>query len=123
MIEFILKMILLTTIFSLGWKVAISDGMILESVGKWAENKIENGNKWVEAIYCQWCLPNFFGILVVWPLAFGLEIMPFEWNWKYIFAYPFCVCGSSFLTGMAWLHYLTLNQKREYYEGNDHDNE
>lgn len=115
MIILILKMIFLTVSWSLGWRVIISEGMLFERIGVWAQDKVDAGNKFYELLICPWCLPNFMGVFFVWPLAFGLEILPFECNWKYLLMYPFCLSASSFITGFVWTLYLTMNAKREYY--------
>lgn len=117
MIEFIIKMIMLTTIWVIMWKIATAEGMILEELGKWGEKKVKEGYKIFDGlIVCQWCLANFHGILFVWPLAFIMGIMPFEFRWEYVAAYPFCLGGSSMMSGFIWAWYTTLNAKKEYYE-------
>lgn len=114
MIAIILKIIFLTVSWSLGWRVIISEGLLLEKLGTWAEKKAE-GNKIYDIICCPWCIPNAHGILFVWPLVFVLGILPFEWNWKYLAMYPFCLGASSFITGIIWTLYLTINAIRENY--------
>lgn len=124
MILFIIKMIFLTTLWTLGWKIATSDDMVLEKLGQWGQKKVDEGNKIFDGlIVCEWCLPNIHGILFVWPLAFGMGIMPFVWDWKYLLAYPFCVAGSSFISGILWEFYLTMNAKRNYYKSNSYHSE
>lgn len=124
MILLSLKITLLTVTWTLGWKVSISEGLWLEKLGKWGEAKVESGYKIFDGlIVCPWCVPNIHGLLFVWPLAFGLGVMPFEFNYKYFLIYPFCVCASSFISGFIWTIYLTLNSKKvsnewasKYYE-------
>lgn len=116
MIELILKIVFLTVSWSLGWKVIISEGMLLEKLGRYAENKIKEGNKIGDVIFCEWCIPNLHGVLFVLPLAFALGILPFELNWKYLFMYPFCLGASSFITGMLWQIHLLVKSKIEFNE-------
>lgn len=124
MILLIIKMIFLTTLWTLGWKVIISEGMLLEKIGSWGDKKAEQGYKIVEGlITCPWCVPNIHGLLFVWPLAFGMGIMPLEFSWKYVFAYPFCVAGSSFVSGYVWGLFLMVNAKRDYFKSNSFNEE
>lgn len=117
MIELIVKLIFLSTIWSLGWKVVTAKGMLLEKIGEWGDKKVEDGYKIFEGlITCPFCIPNIHSLLFVYPLAFIIGIMPFEFNWEYVAIYPFCVSGSSFLSGAIWTVYLTLNAKKDYYE-------
>lgn len=116
MIVLILKIIFLTVCWSLGWRIIVSDGMLFEKIGQWAEKKVEAGNKFYDIFVCPWCIPNAHAILFVWPLIFGLEILPFEWNWKYLFMYPFCLGASSFITGVLWTFYTSINSKKQYHD-------
>lgn len=108
-----LKMVGLTVAWSLGWRVIISKDMLFEKIGDWAEAKVKGGNKFFDIICCPFCIPNAHAILFVWPLAFGLGVMPFEWNIKYLLIYPFCLGASSFITGFIWTIYQTINSVKE----------
>jgi hypothetical protein len=110
---FFIKMVILTISWSLGWRVIISKGMLFEKLGDWSEKKVEAGNKIYDVISCPFCIPNLHGILFVWPLAFGLGVMPFEWNYKYLLLYPFILSLSSFITGFTWNIYQTINSIKE----------
>lgn len=117
MIFFIIQMIFFTTLWTLGWKIATAEDMILEKIGKWGEEQVDKGNKIFEGlIVCEWCVPNIHGVLFVWPICFGLGIMPDVVWWKFLLAYPFCLAGSSFASGMLWGFYLLKNDKSDYYE-------
>jgi hypothetical protein len=108
-------MIFLGVVWVLGWRVAVSEEMIFEKIGKWAEKKEEEGWKIMSGlVLCPWCLPNIHGILFVWPLAWALEILPHNmiW-WKYLAMYPFYLGASSYIAGMLWNIYLTLNQVKD----------
>lgn len=110
-----LKIISLTVSWSLGWKVVTAKKMLFENIGNWAKRKAKT-NKMYDVFICEWCIPNAHGLFFVWPLAFGIGIIPFEWNYKYLLMYPFCLGASSFITGMLWDSYLTMNAKRDYYK-------
>lgn len=98
------------------WKIATEDDMVLEKVGNWGSRMVEKGYKIFDGLVtCPWCLPNLHGILVVWPLAFLLEIVPFEWNYKYLIIHVFVVGGASMFCGMSWLLYNYLSAKTKYY--------
>lgn len=113
MIIVILKMIFLLVCWTMGWRVIISEGMLFEKLGEWAEKKAET-NKWFDAIICPWCIPNIQGLLFVYPLAFALGILEW-WDWRYVAMYPFTLGAASFICGTLWEIYLTRNRKREYY--------
>lgn len=116
MILLICKMIFLGVCWVMLWRVAVSDKMIFEKVGKWAEAKVDKGHKVYDLFICPWCMGSVHGILFIWPLAFAMRILPFEWNWDYVCMYPFYLGGTSFISGMLWHIYLTMNQKKDYYE-------
>lgn len=107
-----IKLIGITVILVLGLKIAMSEGMLLEKVGKFFEKKIEEGSKWVELFYCQWCMGTLHGIAAHF-FAFGLGVIPFEWNWQLLIRYPLIVMGSSIIAGNIWNIYLTINKIRE----------
>lgn len=113
MINEILIVIFFNYIWVLGFKIATSEGMIFESIGKWGEEKEEEGYKIFKGlITCQWCLPGFHSIFA-WTFAFILGGIQFEFNWKYLVMWPVIIMGTSLLTGLTWTIYLTINQVRE----------
>lgn len=106
----ILKLIALTSIWVLGIKIATADDMVLEKVGQYGKKKVEEGHKIFEAlIVCQWCMPSIHS-LIGYAFAFGLGILPVQWNWQLVIRYPIVVMGSSLVCGLTWLIYETLNQ-------------
>lgn len=108
-----LKLIIITFIWVMGIKISTAEDMIFEKVGKWGKRKVDEGYKIFEAlIVCQWCLPSFHS-LIGYAFAFGLNIMPFEWDWKLLIRYPLVVMGTSFLSGMVWTSYETINRIKE----------
>lgn len=106
----LLKLIAITTIWVLGLKIATSENMVLEKVGQYGKAKVEEGKKIFEAIIvCQWCMPSIHS-LVGYGFAFGLGILPLQWNWQLLIRYPLVVMGASFCSGMLWLLYETINR-------------
>jgi len=117
MIEIILKMILLDVIWVIGWKIITEKNMLLEKVGEFGEEKLSKGYKVFDGlITCPFCLGNIHGILFVWPLAFLLNIIPFEWNWKYLLCHIFVASGTSMIAGFIWSGYKYFEVKGKYYE-------
>lgn len=97
----------------MGIKISTAEGMIFEKIGLWGEQKVKEGHKIFEAlIVCQWCLPSFHS-LIAHGFAFGLGILPFEFNWQLIIRLPLVIMGASFLSGNAWGIYETINRIRE----------
>lgn len=108
----ILKLVILTVIIVLALRVAMSDKMLLEKVGKFFEKKVEEGHKWADLIVCPWCSGTLQSITAH-AFAFGLGILPLEWNWQLLIRWPVVVFASSFISGMLWTIYLTINQIKE----------
>jgi hypothetical protein len=108
----LLKLILITTILVLGLRVAVSHDMILERLGNWAEKKVGEGYKICELFICPWCMPSVWS-LFAYVFAFGLGVLPLEFNWQLVIRWPLIVMGSSFLSGFIWTVYLTLNSIKE----------
>lgn len=106
------KLVILTVIIVLALRVALSDGMLLEKVGRYFEKKVEDGQKWADLIVCPWCSGTILSIIAH-AFAFGLGIIPFEWNWQLLIRWPLVVFASSFISGVLWTLYLTLNQIKE----------
>jgi hypothetical protein len=96
----------------MGLKIAMSEKMLLEKLGTYFEKKLDEGHKWPDLFYCQWCMAT---LCVVYAhfFAIGLEIIPFSWDWKLLIRYPLLVCASSFLCGNAWNLYETVNRIKE----------
>lgn len=108
----LLQLILITVMIVLAMKVAMSEGMLLESLGRFFERKIDEGEKIYDLFYCQWCMSTLQSITAYF-FAFGLGILPFEWNWSLIIRYPLIVFGASFISGNLWNLYMMFNQIRE----------
>lgn len=97
----------------MGIKISTADGMIFERLGKWGERKVDEGYIIFEAlIVCQWCLPSFHSIIAH-AFAFGLGVLPMEFNWQLLIRLPLVIMGASFLTGNAWNIYETINRIKE----------
>lgn len=109
------QLILITTIWCLGVKIVTAEGMLLEKLGKWAEDKVERGHKIYEAIVtCQWCLPSLHSI-IGYSFAIGIGVIA-EFEWKLVFMYPIVVCGSSILCGFTWTFLELINSIKEYFK-------
>lgn len=115
MITQILYLIFFTVSTVLAFRVAISEKMILERFGRWAEYQVEKGNKIWDLFICPWCANTLF-IFFGWACIFTLEILPFEFNIKYVVVHCISWFASCFISGVTWTWYLTLNAKKEYYE-------
>lgn len=108
----LLKLIGISFICVMGLKIVMSEGMLLEKLGKFFEKKIDEGNKIYDLFYCQWCMGTLQSITAHF-FAFGLGILPFEWNWQLLIRWPLVVMGTGFVSGIAWTIYQTINDIRE----------
>lgn len=110
----LLKLIILTSMTSLAWKIASSRDMIFEQIGFWAQYQVDEGKKIFELLVCPWCcgtLFTLFGMLE----AYGLKIIT-HLEWQLLLYYFLTVCGCSIVTGLTWTIYLTINSKKQYYD-------
>lgn len=101
----LIKLIGITSLLVLGWKIVTSEDMLLESVGDFAEAKAKEGKRYYELLFCQWCMPSAWSLLGF-VFAYGLGIISIEW--KLLFLYPLCVCGSSLVCGVTWSLYKLI---------------
>lgn len=106
------KLVALTVIIVLALRVALSEGMLLEKLGAYFERKVDDGYKIFELAICPWCSGTLQSVTAH-AFAFGLGILPFEWNWQLLIRWPLVVFASSFISGLLWTVYLTLNQIKE----------
>lgn len=107
-----IKLIGITVLLALSLKVVMSEGMLLEKLGQFFERKIDEGYKVFDLIYCQWCSSTLMSIVAHF-FAFGLGVLPFEWNWQLLIRWPLIVGGSSIIAGNFWNIYLAINQIKE----------
>ena len=111
----IFKVIVLTVIWCLGLKIVLSQGMVLEKIGKFITHKVEVEHKKIyEPIgYCEFCMPS---IHTLFGIAFGLASKTISFSWNIVILYPIFVMGSSFLTGIIWNAYGFLKTKQSLAE-------
>lgn len=106
----LIKLVAITSVWVIGLKIATAQDMIFEKLGKWGEAKVKDGHKIFEAvIVCQWCMPSIHS-LVGYGFAFLLAVLPWRFDWKLVWMYPLVVMASSFVCGMSWLIYETINR-------------
>lgn len=117
----LLKLILLTTMIVMALKIALSKNMLLEKLGSWVEYKSDE-YKFFDSFICAWCMPALQSITAH-AFAFGLRILPLEFNWQLLIRWPLVIFGASFLSGNLWNLYETVNSikekndaEAEYYE-------
>lgn len=108
----LLKMIMITFIIVMGLKITMSEGMVLERLGAYLEKKVDEGNKVFDLFICPWCMPTLQS-LTAHLFAFGLGILPLEFDWQLLVRWPLIVMGSSFVCGNAWNIYGAINSVRE----------
>lgn len=106
-----LKLIALTVTIVLALKVALSKDMLLDKLGVWLEQKSDK-----EKIYNLFICPFCMGTLQVFTahaFAFGLNVLPLEFNWQLIIRIPLVIFASSFISGNLWNLYETVNRIKE----------
>lgn len=106
------KLIILNVIIVLALRVALSEGMILEKLGKYFEQKVEEGYKVFDLFMCPWCSGTLQSITAH-AFAFGLGVLPFEINVQLFIRWPLVIFGSSFVSGMCWTIYLVLKSAKD----------
>lgn len=107
----ILKLILFTSMVVISWKIATSEGMLLDKIGQWASSKRESGKKIFEILICPFCAPSLFSIF---GYGFGY-LSGIEFTWKIFICYPLVVFGASTLSGFIWYLWLLLESAQGYY--------
>lgn len=108
------SLIVICSIWTLGIKIVTSEGMILGSVGAWAQMKVEEGNRIFEAlITCHWCMPSLHSSIAI-LFAWGIGVITPQWN--LIIYYPLVAMGTSLVNGLVWGHHLKQDAEKEYYE-------
>lgn len=107
-----IKLIGVTVVLVLALKIVMSEGMLLEKLGKFFERKIKEGHKAYDLFYCEWCSGTLQSITAHF-IAFGLGVLPFEWNWQLLIRWPLIIGGASFISGNLWNLYLTVNRIKE----------
>lgn len=115
------SLIIICSIWTLGVKIVTSEGMVLHSVGEWAEDKVKQGHIIYEAlIVCEWCLPSIHTAIAI-LFAWGIGIITPTWH--LIFYYPLVAMGASMLNGLVWGHHIKQTRTIEYYESQKQDDE
>jgi len=105
-------LIVLGSIWNLGCEIILSDGMALEKVRKWAEEK--ESKIFEPLIWCLWCRPSIHSI-IPFIAASGvgwIELL----QWNNLILYPFVVCGTSAVSGIVWSAYKYIEVKSKYYK-------
>lgn len=107
-----IKLIGITVLLVLSLKIVMSEGMLLERLGRFFERKIDEGHKVYDLFYCQYCMSTLQSIVAIF-ISMGLDIIPFEWDWKLLIRWPLTIMGGSIIAGNLWNLYLTTNQIKE----------
>lgn len=107
-----IKLIAITVTLVLGLKIVMSDGMLLQSLGRYFEQKIDEGYKWADLFYCQWCMTTLQSLMAH-VFAIGLGIIPFVFNWQLLIRVPLIIAASSFIAGNLWNLYEISNRIKE----------
>lgn len=106
------KLIFITSLWTLAIKIATSEGMVFEKLGKYGEKKVKEGYKIFEALWvCQWCMPSIHASIGM-AFAFGLGIIQY-FTWNLLIYYVLTVCGSSLVNGLIWGFHLKQNAEKE----------
>lgn len=112
------KLIALTVMIVMALKIVMIEGMLLEKLGKYFERKVKGGHKIYDLFICPWCA-NTIQVFTAHAFAFGLGILPFEFNWQLIVRLPLVIFGASFISGNLWNLYLTTNSIRDRNEAQE----
>lgn len=111
----IFELILISSIWVLGLTIITQEGMLLYSIREWANEKHENGNRWLEpVILCHWCMASLHSV-IGYLFAIGIGIIN-TFEWRLVFMYPIVVMGSSLFNGIVWGIHKLIESKTQYYE-------
>lgn len=114
----LISLILLTTIWCIGVTIVTYDEMALHSIRKYAEARAREGKIIFEPlIVCVWCMPSIHS-LFGYAFAVGMGLIT-EFSWGLVVMYPLVAMGSSFLSGMSWLFFEYMDNKKKYYENSE----
>lgn len=108
------ELVILTFILVIGFKISTQPGMIFEKIGNWANAKIDKGYKVFNLLVCPWCMNSLFSLPAM-VFAYGIGVI-YCFTWNLLWYYPLVVGLASFISGMTWTIYLTMNSKKEYYD-------
>lgn len=108
----LLKLIIITTIWCLGFKILTERGMLLQKLGEYGKIKVDEGYIIYDPlIVCEFCLPSIHSLIGYgFAVAIGV-ISKFEFNLVYM--YPLVAMGTSISCGFIWNGYLTMNRIKE----------
>lgn len=112
----IVKLILITSAIIFAWKIATGEGMLLEKIGKWAEDKREQGYKIMELLLCPFCAASLFSLF---GFAFGISLGILGFTWNILIYYPLVVFGASAVSGVSWYVWLTLQAMQGYFSNKE----
>lgn len=108
----ILKLTILTVTIVLALKIALSENMLLGRLGSRLEKKVDEGHKIFDLFICPFCMGTL-QVATAHLFAFGLGILPLEWNWQLLIRYPIIVFACSAISGFTWVGYQTMNRIKE----------
>lgn len=114
MMTALFSLIVVTSILVVALRVAISEDMLLENIGFWAEDKIAKGHKIFKLLTCPFCAPSVMSIAGYF-FCIVTGIVSYS-SYKVALLYPLVVCGASILSGFSWSVLMLLDSKTEYYQ-------
>ena len=109
----LIQIIFFTFSLVMAVKIVTQDGMIGESLGNYAEDKLKEGNRiWEPLMLCQWCMPSIYSSLGFCFFIFFHGSI----NYRLFFLYPVVVGFSSLVCGATWSIIELVWAKKSYYE-------
>lgn len=106
----LIKLIGLSSMIVLAFKIASSKDMVLEKVGNYAEYQVEKGKKYFELLTCPFCMGSIFSF-PAFLIAYAFGVIELSWN--LLLLYPMTVFGTSICAGFTWTLYTILNTWNE----------
>jgi hypothetical protein len=113
MIFSILIIIFFTVSLAFAVKISTSEDMVFESLGNYAVEQNEKGNRiWETLVLCPYCMASFYSLFgyLFYYLIFDIT------NWRIFFAAPVIIGASSLIHGLVWSVFELLWAKKAYYE-------
>src|SRR6185312_13080254 len=108
----LIKLIIITTIWCLGIRIATNEGMVFEKLRIYGNKKVNEGYKIFEPLFiCIYCMPSIHSS-IGFLFAYGLGILP-TFHVKLLIYYPLVVMGSSILGGLIWQYHEKLDSEKE----------
>lgn len=111
----LLSLIFICSVWCLGLTILTSEGMLLESVGRWVHERIKTNTSILKALIgCIWCMPSIHTSVAMF-FAYKIGIVQ-DINITLVYYYPLVAMGSSLVSGIVWTFYQKMEAQMKHYD-------